>query len=82
MPGQLNELQVAMASRDFTTVSLLSHRMRGQVAYFNCPDAERTLLQLEQAAELRDFESSQAHVGKLQVQLEELLGTMLPTVAC
>lgn len=45
MPGQLNELQKAMASRDFMTVSLLSHRMRGQVAYFNCPDAERTLLQ-------------------------------------
>lgn len=81
MPEQLNELQEAMASRDFTTVSLLSHRMRGQVTYFNCPDAERTLLQLEQAAELRDYEGSQAHVGKLQVQLAELLETILPIVA-
>jgi signal transduction histidine kinase/DNA-binding response OmpR family regulator len=82
MPRQLDDLQEAMASRDFTTVSLLSHRMRGQVAYFNCPDTERTLLQLEQAAELCDYEVSQAHVGKLQVQLAELLRTLLPTVAC
>lgn len=82
MPEQLHDLQEALAIRDFKTVSLLSHRMRGQVTYFNYPDAERTLFQLEQAAKLQDYEGSQAHIGKLQVQLAELLDSMLPILAC
>lgn len=82
MPEQLNELREAIASRDFKTVSLIAHRIRGQVTYFECRDAERTLLQLEQAAKRRDYEGSKGHVGDLQVQVSELLRTMPPTVAC
>ena len=82
MPEQLQKLEEALDGQDFKTVTLLSHRIRGQAAYFECRDAELTLLQLEHAAKLQDYEGSQSHFDNLKVRLAELMESMSRSVAC
>ncbi len=78
VPVQLAELCEALVRRDFKSISLLAHRLRGQVTYFEQPDAERTLRQLEQAARVEDSHRCHPLVDELKAQLEELLGLLTP----
>lgn len=76
LPSQMTQLQDAATSGQVDTVLLLTHRLRGQVAYFDAPELASSLSVLESAAKRRDA----AEVSRLYADVEPRLRTFFDSL--